>query len=64
MAFFCAGFSSEANKSQKKSQKGGGTFLEGVGRWVRVGVDVGRYVCMYVCAVWAYMVCVGVSEKA
>ena len=29
-----------------------------------VGVGVGRCVCMYVCAVWACMVCVGVSEKA
>ena len=42
MAFFCAGFSSEANKSQKKSQKGG-MFL----------VGVGVYVCMcVVCGVW------------
>ena len=46
MAFFCAGFSSEANKSQKKSQKGGGMFLEGVARWVWVWG--GMYVCMYV----------------
>ena len=38
MSFFCAGFSSEANKSQKKSQKGG-MFL--------VGVD--EQVCMCVC---------------
>ena len=51
MAFFCAGFSSEANKSQKKSQKGG-MFLMGVGRWV----------CVYVC-VWCVVCGVWVSEK-
>lgn len=63
MAFFCAGFSSEANKSQKKSQKGGGMFLEGVVRWVWVwggGCGCGE-VCMYVCmcGMGMYGVCWG-----
>ena len=57
MSFFCAGFSSEANKSQKKSQKGG-MFL--------VGVDeqVCMYVCVCVCGGCGVVWCVGVNEKA
>ena len=61
MAFFCAGFSSEANKSQKKSQKGGGMFLEGVVRWVWGGGCGCGEVCMYVCmcGMGMYGVCWG-----